>query len=103
MAQDSPLSVVRPLPEPLQFVSGRRLAIQCLDRVMEEPASCHLLAEAFRAMLSADPISFFRVIILPTLPKESLIIVEQGNASQLRIELIPKPPELQPSTEEKKL
>ena len=73
-------------------VSGRRLALQCLDNVIEEHGSIEILAEGFRNSLRESPVDFFKTVILPTIPKETLIQLETPDSSQLRIEFVAADP-----------
>ena len=71
-------------------VYGRFRALQCLDELMEEEESVRLLHEHLKLLLMQDGVSFFTKIILPTVPKETLIKLDPDAATVLKIELHPK-------------
>jgi len=71
-------------------VSGRKLAIQALDALLEKSENIQILSDGLENALRTNPVGFFKAIILPTLPKETLISVDQQSDSPIRIELVPK-------------
>ncbi len=49
--------------------NGRRCALATLDFVLEQETNCQKMKEAFQELLDNDPISLFRTIVMPLIPK----------------------------------
>lgn len=62
---------------PKGSVSGRTLALNMLDRVLAEESTQERLADALRKYFEADPVRFFRQIIMPLLPSEAVHKIQQ--------------------------
>ncbi len=64
---------------PKGSVSGRARALQILDALMAEEANLERLRAAMQASLEANPMRFFRQIIMPLIPKDVVLkMVEPG-------------------------
>ena len=55
---------------------GRMQALQLLDKILGKRKSQRGLTEALEEELSKHPLSFFKTIVMPLLPKESKLAVE---------------------------
>jgi len=62
-----------------QRVSGRRLVIQTIDSLLEEKDSIDTLYDAFHDALHASPIDFYRNVLLPVMPKDTLAVEVDSN------------------------
>lgn len=63
---------------PKGILCGRAQALAILDQVVSDPAVKVRLGEALRAEFNKNPVRFFRTIIMPLLPKESIISTDTG-------------------------
>ena len=62
---------------PKGSVSGRTMALNLLDRLMAEESTQERLADALREYFEADPVRFFKQIIMPLLPSEAVHKIQQ--------------------------
>jgi hypothetical protein len=58
---------------PKGSVSGRARALQLLDSILAEEDNLALLREALQDNFRANPVRFFRQIIMPLLPKDVVL------------------------------
>ena len=61
---------------PKGIKSGRMIALNELDSLMKEPGSLETLRDGLQKALERDPVWFFRRIIMPLLPKEASLQIE---------------------------
>lgn len=66
---------------PKGSVGGRAAALQMLDKVLAEPSAQAKLADALREYFEADPVKFFRQIVMPLLPSEAVHKIQQEGGS----------------------
>ncbi len=78
---------------PRGSVSGRARALQLLDTIMAEEENLERLRVAMQASLEANPMRFFRQIIMPLIPKDVVLkMVEPGEIKWVSLlDSIPKP------------
>ena len=55
---------------------GRVLALASLDRLLAKKKNQKALIEALEAELQANPVRFFRTVIMPLLPRESKLSLD---------------------------
>ena len=60
-------------------VGGRTRALLVLDSMLGEERNVERLREALQTMFDKDPAKFFRDIVMPLLPKESVGKLESGD------------------------
>ncbi len=53
--------------------TGRAIALQCLDKMLTDRRNVKRLQEDLELEFRADPTAFFKLVIMPLLPKESLL------------------------------
>ena len=63
---------------PKGAVSGRRRAVQELDRFLAEETTLERLHEAFRVELNSDPIGFWQRVVRPLLPSQALLAIDNA-------------------------
>ena len=68
-------------------ISGRAQALRELDEMLAKGKNKTVLSKALEVALRDDPVDFFRVIIMPLIPKESLVRLESGERFPVRITL----------------
>jgi len=68
-------------------------ALMLLDKILEKRKSQRGLTEALEKELREDPLGFFKTIVMPLLPKESKLAVENDGIVEWKslIEAFPKP------------
>lgn len=66
-------------------ISGRAQALRELDEMLLKGRSCAILSEALQDELKRDPIGFFKTIVMPLIPRESLLRLESGERLPVRI------------------
>ena len=66
-----------PAGRPKGAVCGRVRAVQLLDEIIAEPENQQRLRDALREEFEKNPQRFFRTIIMPLLPKESLVAIQK--------------------------
>lgn len=73
-------------------VNGRRLVLQMLDSLLAEAQNIRTLRDAFQTRLDQEPLSFFKEIVMPTMPKDMAAVDDTGeDAGQtVVIQLQPK-------------
>ena len=71
-----------PAGRPKGCLGGRALALQTLERVLADPKNQADLAQAIQQAFSADPMKFFRTIIMPLLPQDVKIRMAEEGAIQ---------------------
>jgi len=73
--------------------SGRMEALEALDGLLGRSKSRRMLMAALAKALKADPIGFFKTIIMPLLPKESKVSVANDGIVEWKslVEAFPKP------------
>jgi hypothetical protein len=57
------------------------MALNLLDRVLAEESTQERLAAALREYFEADPVRFFRQIIMPLLPSEAVHKIQQDSGA----------------------
>lgn len=67
---------------PRGSVSGRGRALQILDEIMAEEENLALLKKALQANFEANPMRFFRQIIMPLLPKD--VVLNMGEPATVK-------------------
>jgi len=82
-----------PRGRPKGSCGGRMQALQLLDKILGKRKSQRGLTEALEAELKRDPLGFFKSIIMPLLPKESKLSVENDGIVEWKtlVEAFPKP------------
>ena len=66
---------------PTGSVSGRRQALALLDEILGEEESKRAMRDALRHHLQKNPVAFFRQLVMPLLPSEAKIEVENGGGT----------------------
>jgi len=75
-----------PAPRPKGTLGGRALALKTLDRIMAKEKNQENLANALQEHFDADPIRFFKSIIMPLLPQDVKVrLSEEGGFSWLSL------------------
>lgn len=67
-----------PAGKPKGVASGRAQALGVLDSLLAEEGNIRLLRTALRARFRKNPYGFFREIVMPLLPKETIGRMESG-------------------------
>ena len=80
--QLQPGAKLNPAGRPKGCLGGRALALQTLERVLADPKNQADLAQAIQQAFSADPMKFFRTIIMPLLPQDVKIRMAEEGAIQ---------------------
>ena len=57
--------------------SGRMKALSALDGILAQDGSKRTLAQALKDEFTANPVKFFKDFVMPLLPKEAKVVVEQ--------------------------
>jgi hypothetical protein len=65
-----------PAGKPKGTLHGRARALKLLDSVLEEPKTLERLREALLAYILRDPVRAFRVLIMPLIPREARLEVD---------------------------
>ena len=84
----------RPRGRPKGSIGGRMQALMLLDKVLGKRKSQRGLTEALEKALTENPLGFFKTIVMPLLPKESKLAVENDGIIiewKSLIEAFPKP------------
>lgn len=72
---------------PKGAVGGRAAALMLLDKVLSKEKNKKLLEIALGKEFRADPMKFFRQIIMPLLPKEQILKMEGQDKAPIRISI----------------
>ncbi len=67
-----------PTGRPKGAVGGRARALTELDRMLGQKDNAKLLADKLEEEFRADPVRFFKTVVMPLLPKESKVDVGGG-------------------------
>ena len=76
-----------------KYVNGRRALLQCLDSLLAEESNIRVFRDVFQAQTDNEPMKFFRDIVMPLMPRESLGLADadaEKNAPVLTVEFKPK-------------
>ena len=65
-----------PEGKPKGAVSGRTQLVKALDRLLQDEGNQQALLNGLEASLQKDPVWFFRRIVMPLLPKEATLSLE---------------------------
>jgi hypothetical protein len=65
-----------PNGRPKGSYGGRIMALQCLDKMLAKRKSQAALMRALEAELHANPLGFFRTIVMPLLPREAKLSLD---------------------------
>ncbi len=65
-------------------VGGRTRSVMLLEEILSRPHNMLALDEAFQAEFEKDPTKFFRMYVLPFMPKK-VKIVDQGLPVEIRL------------------
>ena len=78
---------------PRGSVGGRMQALMLLDKILGKRKSQRGLTEALEKELERDALAFFKTIVMPLLPKESKLAVENDGILEWKslVEAFPKP------------
>ena len=81
---------------------GRIQALQLLDKILGKRTSQRGLTAALEAELKKNPLGFFKTIVMPLLPKESKLSVENDGIVEWKslVEAFPKPGVVAPPSSE---
>ena len=75
-----------PMPRPKGTIGGRALALKTLDVMLGKDRNQENLMNALQAHFDADPVRFFKQIIMPLLPTEvKMKLGEEGSISWVRL------------------
>jgi len=74
-----------PAGKPKGAVSGRTQLVKALDQMLQSDANQQALLDGLQASLTKDPVSFFRTIIMPMLPKEASVNIEHSGVIEWRL------------------
>mgnify|MGYP003588776232 FL=1 len=66
---------------PKGSVSGRRQALALLDEILGEEDSKRAMRDALRQHLQKNPVAFFRQLVMPLLPSEAKIEVDNSGGT----------------------
>ena len=69
---------------PKGSIGGRMVALGVLDRLLATTKNKRKIAEALQADIDANPIKFFKTVIMPLLPKEAKLAVQGDNVIEWR-------------------
>jgi len=83
----------RPRGRPKGSVGGRMQALMLLDKILGKRKSQRELTEALEKELCENPLGFFKNIVMPLLPKESKIQLDNDGIVEWKtlVEAFPKP------------
>ena len=72
---------------------GRIQALACLDKLMASKKKQRALIAALDKEFTKDPVRFFRTFIMPLLPKESKLAIDNDGIVEWKslLEAFPKP------------
>lgn len=75
---------------PKGAVSGRTKALLILDEVLNEAKVEEAIRNALRAAVLKSPLSFFKAIVMPLIPKENLLTMrtEDDDATKHQVRII---------------
>jgi hypothetical protein len=73
-----PGNVANPGGRPRGSQSGRAKALALLDQIIGEEENLQRLEQALRENFLADPFKFFKTIIMPLLPSETINKIDLG-------------------------
>lgn len=65
-----------PNGRPKGSYGGRIMALQCLDKILAKRKSQAALMRALEDELHANPLGFFRMIVMPLLPREAKLSLD---------------------------
>ena len=65
-----------PAGKPKGTLHGRARALKLLDTVLEEPKTLERLRDALSAYILRDPVRAFRALIMPLIPREARLEVD---------------------------
>ena len=89
-----------PIGRPKGSVGGRMMALNALDKMLAKKQNKAHLQRELEKKLTADPVGFFRTIVMPLLPREAQVSLENRGVIEWRPLLGPTnapPPEAPPS------
>jgi hypothetical protein len=69
----------------LHHGSGRTQALRILDKVCKRSRNKEALFRALQTEFLDDPVRFFKTLVMPLLPKESLVKLEQASKVPVRL------------------
>lgn len=73
-----------PRGRPRGTVGGRTLALLTLDKILARASNQSRLAKALEKEFRKDPVRFFKTVIMPLLPKEAKLSVDNDGIIQWR-------------------
>ncbi len=73
-----------PRGRPRGCVGGRMRALGGLDRLLARKKNQQALIVALEADLQADPVTFFKTVVMPLLPREAKLSVNHAGVIQWR-------------------
>ena len=73
-----------PIGRPKGSFGGRVMALASLDRLLAKKKNQRALIQALERDLQADPVRFFRNVIMPLLPRESRLSFDHDGVIQWR-------------------
>ena len=81
-----------PKGRPRGTCGGRVQALVELDRILARRSNKRLLSEVLQKEFRADPLKFFKTVIMPLLPKESKLSFDQDGIVEWKtlLEAFPK-------------
>lgn len=75
-----------PMPRPKGTIGGRALALKTLDVMLGKDKNQENLMNALQAHFDADPVRFFKQIVMPLLPTDVKVrLSEEGGFSWLSL------------------
>lgn len=74
-----------PAGKPKGAVSGRSQIVKAVDQMLQSDDNQQALLDGLQASLTKDPVSFFRTIIMPMLPKEASVNIEHNGVIEWRL------------------
>ena len=82
MARFKPGESGNPVGRPKGSYGGRIMALATLDKLLARKKSQHALIRALEKELLANPVRFFRTMIMPLLPRESKLSFDHAGVIQ---------------------
>lgn len=73
-----------PVGRPKGSYGGRIQALASLDKLLARPRNQQALIKALEKDLQADPVRFFKTVIMPLLPRESKLSFDHDGVVQWR-------------------
>ncbi len=73
-----------PIGRPKGSFGGRVMALASLDRLLAKKKNQRALIQALERDLQADPVRFFRNVIMPLLPREARLSFDHDGVIQWR-------------------